>query len=153
MQVMGLGNGKWIFVLAAISLTGCGSDSTAPSSVAGTYLARSFVTTSSAGQITNQLASGSDVQLTLRSDGTTTGQLHVAASGSVPAFDADMAGTWTLTGNTVTFTQAADTFVRNMTFTVTHTDSSVSFIIFLTGDMVFPDGTRVQLTLGSLSRV
>lgn len=147
MQVMGLGDGKWMFALAALGLTACGSDSTAPLMAGGTFAATSFVTTSSTGQVTNQIANGSFLLISLASNGTTSGQLHIAASGGVPAFDADMAGTWMMTGSTVTFTQTADTFVRNMTFSLTQ---PASFTTLLTGDEMFSDGTRVQLTLASV---
>ncbi|GAC1491711.1 MAG: hypothetical protein NVS1B5_16640 [Gemmatimonadaceae bacterium] len=46
--------GPICFVLA---VTGCGSDSTAPSAFAGSYTAVQFVTTGSAGQ-TNQVIAG-----------------------------------------------------------------------------------------------
>jgi hypothetical protein len=147
MQVMGLGNGKWMLALAAISLTACGGDSTAPPSAAGTFAATSFVTTSNSGQVTDQIANGSFLLIILAPDGTTSGNLHIAASGSVPALDADMAGTWTMTGGNVTFTQTADTFVRNMTFSFTQ---PASFTSLLRGDEMFSDGTRVQLTLSSV---
>ena len=80
--------------------------------------------------------------MVLNSNGTTTGHLHLVASGNNPALDADMAGTWVRTGTTVTFDQTADTFVRDMNFTLSSTGTKWE----LTGDQAF-SGTRIQLTL------
>jgi hypothetical protein len=128
-------------IVAAV--TACGSDSTTPpdTGIAGTYRATEFVTTGGSGQ-RNELLAGSTLVMVLNASGTTTGQLHVAASGSTPAFDADMAGTWTRNGNVVTFTQNADTFVRNMDFTLSSNGSAW----MLAGDKGF-SGTRIQVTL------
>jgi len=128
-------------VLAAFAI-GCGGDNPVqPGNVAGVYYASQFVTTGTGGQ-TNQLLAGSTVNIQLLPNGSTTGQLHLVASPSNPALDADLAGTWTQSGNTVTFTQSADTFIRDMTFTVVPTSSSRQLV----ADHVFA-GTRVQLTL------
>jgi hypothetical protein len=124
----------------------CG-DSTSPgintgASVAGSYAAIIFVTTPAGGSARNELQAGSTLTLTLNANGTTTGHLHIAANGASPAFDADMAGTWAVNNDVVTFTQTADTFVRNMAFAVQRAGSQV----LLVGDQVF-SGTRVNLTL------
>ncbi|HEX6627800.1 MAG TPA: hypothetical protein VF105_07590 [Gemmatimonadaceae bacterium] len=132
-------------VLVAATMLACGSDnSTEPGlALAGTYSATQWVTTGGTGQ-TNQLNAGSTLNITLNSNGTTTGHLHVAASGGNPAFDADMAGTWAQSGNTVTFSQTADTFVRNMSFDVVPSGAKWALV----GDHVFASSsTRVQLTL------
>lgn len=127
----------------AATVAACGGDSTAPqSTVAGSYTASEFITTGGSGQ-TNQLLSGSTVQITLNSDGTTTGHMHLAASGGTPAGDYDLAGTWHQNGTTVGFTQAVDTFIRNMVFTIQPIAAGVWNLI---GDQAF-SGTRVQLTL------
>src|SRR3954469_7566088 len=129
-------------MIAATALLACGSDSTSPGVTAvGTYAASQWVTTGGSGQ-TNQLVAGSTLQITLAGNGTTSGHLHVAASGSNPAFDADMAGTWTRTRNVVTFSQNADTFVRDMAFTLDSNGSQWMLI----GDQGF-SGTRVEVTL------
>ena len=125
------------------AMIACGGDSTAPQSgtVAGTYTATQFVTTGSSGQ-TNQILAGSSLHINLANNGTTTGQLHLAASGGSSALDADMAGTWTQNGSTIGFSQTADTFVRNMDFTVVPNGNSWQLV----GDDVF-SGTQVQITL------
>lgn len=128
----------------AAGVLACGSDNPTeplPPNLAGNYTATQFVTTGSSGQ-TNQLLAGSSLNITLNSNGTTSGHLHLAASGGNPAFDADMAGTWTHVGNIVDFTQTADSFVRDMDFTVVAQGSTWSLV----GDDVFA-GTRIQLTL------
>ena len=117
-----------------------GDASFAPSvnNLAGTYTAITFRTTSS-GIITDQLATGSSLTITLTANGTTTGRLLVPGGAEDGGdLDADMAGTWTLMGSTVRFVQTADTFVRDILFTASPNQ--------LVGDAVF-DGTRIELTL------
>jgi hypothetical protein len=130
-----------IFATVA-AMTACGCDSTAPdTSIAGSYSATEFLTTGGSGQ-RNELLAGSTLAMVLSANGTTSGHLHVAASGSNPALDADMAGTWSRTGNVVTFSQNADTFVRDMAFTLDSNGSQWMLI----GDQGF-SGTRVEVTL------
>ena len=81
--------------------------------------------------------------MTLNPNGTTSGHLHTAANGSTPVVDADMAGTWSQNGDVITFTQAADTFVRNMALTIQRVGGSVASLV---GDQTF-SGTRINLTL------
>jgi hypothetical protein len=128
----------------AISVAACGGDSTSPSTdpPAGNYNAITFVTTGSSGQ-RDELAAGGSLQMTLHPDHTSSGHLHIAASSSSPVFDADMAGTWTASGNVVTISQAADTFVRNMPFTL-DLDPVNGYVLL--GDKSF-SSTRIQLTL------
>ena len=130
-------------LLFAAALVGCGSDNSTESPLAldGNYTATQFVTTGGSGQ-TDQLMAGSTLNITLNSNGTTTGHLHMAASSANPVFDEDMAGTWAQSGNTVTFTQSADTFIRDMPFSAVANGSKWA----LEGDHTF-SGTRIQLTL------
>jgi hypothetical protein len=131
-----------VFFVAAAMMACGGSDSTsANGTVAGSYTATQFITTGSSGQ-TNQLLAGSTLAINLAGNGTTTGHLHLAASGGNPAFDADMAGTWAQTGSTVNFSQSADTFVRNIPFTAVANGSKWA----LEGTGSF-SGTAVQITL------
>jgi hypothetical protein len=129
-----------LFILSA---TACGSDSTTSpnSSLAGHYAATTWMTFGTSGQ-TNQITAGSTLNITLNANGTTTGQIHVAASGTDPVFDRDMAGTWVQTGSTINFSQSADTFVRDMPFTL----SSDGTHWVLTGDKSF-NSTRILLAL------
>ncbi|HKR09567.1 MAG TPA: hypothetical protein VJS39_10285 [Gemmatimonadaceae bacterium] len=135
-------------LLSATMIVGCGSDKgpTNPgggggATLAGNYTATQWVTTGGSGQ-TNQIVAGSTLTITLNSNGSTTGHMHLVASAGNPAVDADMAGTWTLIGSTVQFTQSADTFVKDMQFGVVANGAKWA----LEGDQVF-SGTRVQLTL------
>lgn len=129
--------------LPALLLACGGSDEPSSSAYAGSYVATSWTTTGNSGH-QDQLLAGSTLQITLAPNGTTTGHLHVAASGANPVFDADMAGTWAVSGNVIVdFTQAADTFVKNMLFTV---GSNIQGIITLTGDQTF-SGTRIEIIL------
>jgi|SRR3954470_14117923 hypothetical protein len=125
------------------AIAACGSDSTAPNSaLVGNYTAFQFVTTGGSGQ-TNQLTAGSTVQLTLNADGSTSGHMHLAATSANPAGDFDLAGTWQEHGNVVDLTQTADTFLRDVTFTLQPFAAGAWDLV---ADQTFA-GTRVQLTL------
>ena len=128
--------------LPAVLLACGGSDEPSSSPYAGSYVATSWTTTGNSGH-QDQILAGSTLQITLAANGTTTGHLHTAASGANPVFDADMAGTWTVSANVVDITQAADTFVKDMLFTV---GSNIQGITTLTGDQTF-SGTQIQITL------
>lgn len=106
-----------IATAAVIATVACSDDSFTPSvsSVAGNYAA-STLTATTGGTTTDHLAAGGSFTITLATNGTTTGRLFLPNLGG-GNFDADMSGTWTLTGSTVSFDQTADTFVRDMTFT------------------------------------
>lgn len=135
-------------ILCSAVIMACGSDNGPTNaggggggSLAGSYTATQWVTTGGSGQ-TNQIVAGSTLQITLNANGTTTGHLHIVASGNNPALDADMAGTWIQNGGTVDFTQNADTFVRDMLFAVVANGAKWA----LEGDQVF-SGTDIKITL------
>ena len=113
--------GAWS--LAAVALAGCGGDDGNPFSptvanVAGTYNASLFTLTSTELGMVNLLSVGATVHVVLNPDGTTTGHIFVPDLGQEDgAVDADLTGTWTLSGSTVTFSQTADTFIRDVEFT------------------------------------
>jgi hypothetical protein len=103
-----------------LSLVGCGDDGFSPTldSVAGAYQATVFTFDGGSGP-TDLLAAGASVTITLAPDGTTSGRMFVPGVGAGGGdLDADLAGTWTLSGTTVTFAQGADTFMRDVPFTV-----------------------------------
>jgi hypothetical protein len=130
-------------ILGGATLGACSEKTTAPdSALVGSYTAFEWVTTGSSGS-TNQLGAGSTLQLTLNSNQTTSGLMHVAAANGDPARDFDMVGTWSTNGTTVDISQNADTFVRDMTF---HIQPIGTGVWDLVGDQVF-SGTRVQITL------
>ena len=92
--------------VAAAALAACGSDnsfSPTPATVQGTYNASRFTATNSQGTI-NLVSLGATVHVVLNADGTTTGHLSVPNLGlGIGAVEADLAGTWSLSGTTVTF--------------------------------------------------
>ena len=133
----------FLIALPAV-LFACG-DSTSPQiSVIGSYDAVVFTTTPTGGTPRDELQAGSTFTITLNSDGSTSGHLFVAANGTAPALNADMAGTWIRIDNSVVFTQTADTFVRDMTFAVQRNLTNVAVLL---GDQVF-SGTRITVLLG-----
>ena len=128
-------------VLPALFL-GCGDSTSEPADMAvGNYTAIFFTSTGSSGQ-RDELGPGGSLVLNLHANGTTSGHLHMVAPGGGPDFDADMAGTWTRTGMMVNFDQPADTFVRDMPFTLTPYVGSWD----LEGVQSF-SGTEIRLTL------
>jgi hypothetical protein len=134
-------------LLAASAMMGC-TDLTSMSrnGPTGDYTAIILMSTENS-VATNVLVGGGSFTLNLAANGTTSGHLHILASGSNPALDADMAGTWTRNGNQVEFTQAADTFVRDMTFTIEQITDGVWFLV---GDQTF--GTaRINVRLAQNS--
>ncbi|HET7621753.1 MAG TPA: hypothetical protein VFK39_07625 [Gemmatimonadaceae bacterium] len=108
-------------LFALLVATACGSDKTtgpATKDVAGSYDATVF-TASALGTTHDMLAAGASIHLVLSEDGTCSGHLFVPASDFTgEEVDEDLAGTWTLDGTTVTLTQSADTFLRDVQLTV-----------------------------------
>jgi hypothetical protein len=127
--------------VAALALAACGGDdafSPTPATVQGEYNASRFTATSPQGNV-NLLSLGATVHVVLNADGTTTGHLSVPDLGlGEGPIEADLTGTWTLSGNTVTFNQTADTFIRDVHFTAA--------LNSLDGEGTFA-GTTVHLTL------
>jgi hypothetical protein len=106
----------------ALAAAACGDDaddgfSPTVEDVAGAYTAVTFTLQSGQGDL-DLLALGATVAATLHADGTTTGQLFVPGLGEAPDIEEDLAGTWTLTGTTVTFTPTASTFLTDVDFAV-----------------------------------
>ena len=125
-----------VAIAATLAAGACGDDPNGLEELAGNYTA-TFFTTTEAGQSTNQLTEGASVTMNLASNGTTTGSLVIPPSSGGPE-TLDLTGTWARNGNIVTFSHAADTFIRDMDFTVNGRT--------LVGDRLFDD-VRVQLTL------
>jgi hypothetical protein len=137
---------KRSYSIAAIVLPSlflaCGdSTSPEPDIAVGNYTAVYFVSTGNSGQ-KDELLAGGTMTLNLNANGTTSGHLHLVAPGGGPDFDADMAGTWTRTGMTVDINQPADTFVRDMPFTLTPNVASWDLV----GDQTF-SGTNIRVRL------
>lgn len=133
-----------LLLMGLLPLLACEESTSPPGSLVGNYVAVTFVTTPTGGNPRNEIAAGSTLTLNLVGDGSTSGHLHVAAAtAGSPPFDADMSGTWVRSGSTVDISQGADTFVRDMPFTVTAGPAGYSDLV---GDAVF-DGVRIQITL------
>jgi hypothetical protein len=102
-----------------LALNGCGDDtsfSPTPENVAGTYSATVFTLTLAVTTV-DQLVLGSEVELTLAPDGTTSGHLFMPGGGEGGGhLDVSLTGTWTLSGGAVTFDQTPDTFIRDVRF-------------------------------------
>ena len=130
-------------LLGAVAMLGC-SDivSLREDGPVGNYGAIILVMTANSVP-TNVLAGGGSLTMNLSSDGTTRGRLHIVGSGSYPAVDADLAGTWTRNGDEIDFTQASNTFVNQMTFRVEPITDTVWSLV---GDQVV-NGTRINVTL------
>jgi hypothetical protein len=109
-----------IAIALAFALGGCGGeDAFSPTlaSVTGSYTASALTLTSSIGT-TDLLALGSTVDITLAADGTTSGRLFVPGGDEGGGdLDVDLAGTWALSGSTVTFNQTGESFIRDVEFT------------------------------------
>jgi hypothetical protein len=120
--------------LLVATTVACGDESTGPSvqAAAGTYTATRLRTTEN-GTTTDQLAAGATITLTLNANGTTSG--HFTVPGEL---NANLAGSWTLNGTTVSLNHTADTFLRDMPLQLQGNT--------LVGDQTF-SGTRVEVTL------
>lgn len=106
--------------------------------LAAQYIATTFTTETNDGT-RDVLAAGGSLVLYLGPSGSTGGRLVIpATSPDSDAADVYFSGLWTLTGDTVRFTHAQDTFLRDMPFVVQRND--------LAGDRAF-DAMRVRVTL------
>jgi hypothetical protein len=113
--------GSWRLTFGALALVvACGDDegfSPTVENVAGTYEATTFTAVTSAATL-DLLAQGATVDVTLAEDGTASGRLFLPGGAEDGGnLDEDLTGTWTLSGETVTFDQAGDTFIRDVDFT------------------------------------
>ena len=116
---------RLLLLLSLCATAACGTASTAlddeeeqgpgdpptMSAIAGDYEATQFTANGE-----DVLALGATLSLTLGADGSVAGTLDVPPAAGGP-FQADMAGTYTLSGNSLTIDQDADTFVRDATWT------------------------------------
>jgi len=125
-------------LLAALVLANCGDDPVQPVAARGAYTATTFTGTSN-GATVDVLAAGGSLTIVLTPQGTTTGRLFIpgAVTGEGD-FDLDLTGTYTQNDGIVEFSHTADTFVRDMPFTVRGAT--------LVGDRTFAD-IRIRVTL------
>ncbi len=112
---------RHFLLAAATGLAACGTESAAPtapvvSGVAGAYHAISLTSTK-AGVTVDHLAQGIDLDLTLATDSSMSGEFtNVDATGALATLD--LTGTWSFDGTTVTVADQAGSFVSNVPFTV-----------------------------------
>jgi zinc transporter ZupT len=121
------------------SLGACGGDDPLTiGAVVGTYTATAFTVKPVGQSVIDVLAAGGTVQIVLHENLTTTGSIHVPASLN-GGLDASLAGTYALSGNTITFSEAADTFIRDVDWAVNGNT--------ITGAFTDEAGTVVSVTL------
>jgi hypothetical protein len=129
---------RWIgatslIVALGTPLAGCG-DSTGPSDLSGTYHATKMTVVQN-GQTTNMLAQGASLTVTLTPadsvSGTTAGSLVVPAAYTESGTQEteDLTGTYAYDrkAKRITFDQAADTFIRDIIWTVDGTKLTGTF--------------------------
>jgi hypothetical protein len=106
-------------VLALLSALACSSSTTASDTVAGTYQASRLRFTEQGQATVDALAGGATITITLTNTGTTTGTFFVpgALNGGVPQ-SYDLSGTYLRTGAVLEFTHSADTFLRDVPWTI-----------------------------------
>lgn len=86
--------------------------------VAGDYSLERLLIITDTGGTRDWRAAGSTFTISLTTGGTTTGHLFIPGGNEGGGdFSADMSGTWALSGDTVSFDQAADSFVRDYVWT------------------------------------
>ena len=113
---------RGVVLCMALALAACGGDddgfNPTVDDVAGSYSASAFTLTSGKSDF-DLLAIGASVTATLNADGTTTGRLQVPGGiGGAPAIDEDLAGTWSLSGTTVSFSPSASSLLTDVDFAV-----------------------------------
>jgi hypothetical protein len=108
-----------IFSVLTLAVMSCESGNE-PSSIAGTWVATSFVFTEVGEPPADVLAMGGSLSITIASTNATTGTMTIPGA-LVGGSDItlNMAGTARRTGNTIEFDQAADSFVRDIPWTFT----------------------------------
>lgn len=109
-----------ILLVAFVGACSSTNVTTPGDSVAGSYVATAFMVTPTGQSPIDVLQAGGSLRITIAADSTSTGSLHIPASATGSTdFVADMTGTALVTASTVSFDQAADTFVRDLTWTRT----------------------------------
>ena len=113
-----------LLVLSLSSLAACGDDSTGPTAetVAGTYHATQIdLTFAGSTEVLDAMGLGATAVIVLTPQGTTTGTLVVPALLTEDGIDddvIDLTGTFTVTGNTLTFQGQGDSFIRDVVWTI-----------------------------------
>jgi hypothetical protein len=107
-------------VAAVTTLSACGDDGALePDPILGAYTATTFRVTPAGESEIDVLAEGGSLSITIGTNFTTTGSLVLPASVTGDeALQESMAGVADREGNGVQFVQTADTFVRDLNWTV-----------------------------------
>jgi len=114
-------------LFCACAFLACGEGTEPSNSIVGAYLATVLRITPTGQATIDALAGGGVLAITIASNNVTSGTLNLPASVTGGAhFNANMAGTASVTGSTVTFQQAADSFVRDLIWTRGGTELTVS---------------------------
>jgi hypothetical protein len=124
-----------VFAAVLAFVVACDDTSTepTPASLAGSYVATTFTSTTN-GTVTNHLQNGGMVTLTLTAAGTTTGQILIPNE-----TNDNLVGTWEiLDDDEIDLDHDADTFIRDMELHIVGNT--------LVGDRTFGD-TRIQIVL------
>ena len=109
-----------------------------PENMSGAYSAVELVAADQS--VHDWIAAGATLNLNLVQNGSMTGHLFLPNSiTGTGDFNADMTGTWLLTGNVIQFGQAAATFVREIDYT-----AGPDRIV---GDKTFGDTLRIIIAL------
>lgn len=112
-----------------------------PENMSGAYNAVQMVAADNHTNVVHDwLAAGAALNLDLAVNGTVTGHLFLPNSVTGTGdYNADMAGTWLLTGTVIQFGQTADSFVREMDFSAGPDR--------MNGDKTFGDSLRIIIVL------
>lgn len=108
-----------VLAAALMFTVGACRNTSEPNPIVGTFLATTFTVTPAGEATLNALALGSTLGINVANNLVTAGTLvmpPIVTGG--PTIVASMAGTAVVTGSTVRFAQTADTFVRDLTFTL-----------------------------------
>jgi hypothetical protein len=114
-----------LLVFSLATLAACGDDDSTgptPASVAGTYHATQIdLTFAGSSVVLDGIELGTAVEIVLTPQGTTTGTLIVPAVLTEDGIDEDvidLTGTYTISGNTLTFHGQGDSFIPEVPWTI-----------------------------------
>jgi hypothetical protein len=115
-------------LVAVSALAACGEDRAIdPNSIAGVYSATTFRATPTGAAEIDVLAQGGSLIITIGGGNATTGALTLPATVTgTTTTQTSMAGTAVRTGNGIRFDQTADTFVRDLNWTLANNALSVT---------------------------
>lgn len=108
-----------IVMAMAAATASCGTLEPGPGNFAGAYVPTVFLITPPGQPVKDVLLLGGSLSISITATNITTGQLSLPASvtGTTPLLQ-NMTGEAVITGGTLKFQQASDTFIRNLTWTI-----------------------------------